>query len=196
MFLSSLIGLPTIVARNTMMDSRSDSVVLPLVARNVQTSDAALNASNSEGADFLIYWIDGKKHAEEPLISVRESVKVPIFVTIPSLGFDTLFNEAGKYLKSGASGLVVSLEESKLFTDEVLSKLFHTVHPSNRRNVEKFQGSGKLEMLDVDNGFPGKKGVAGFSKLEDRECQLLETEKLVLLEVIDVFREAAPLVIF
>ncbi|XP_057484271.1 probable transmembrane GTPase FZO-like, chloroplastic isoform X1 [Actinidia eriantha] len=186
-------GLPTIVARNTMMDSRSDSVVLPLVARNVQTSDAALNASNSEGADFLIYGIAGEKHAEEPLSSVRESVKVPIFVTIPSLGFDTLFNEAGKYLKSGASGLVVSLEESKLFTDEVLSKLFHTVHPSNKRYVEKFQGSGKLEMLDVDNGFPGKKGVAGFSKLEDRERQLLETEKLVLLEVIDVFREAAPL---
>ncbi|KAJ6352427.1 hypothetical protein OIU76_001622 [Salix suchowensis] len=48
-------GLPSIVARNMMMGSRTESVVLPLVARIVQTPNAALNASNSEGADFLIY---------------------------------------------------------------------------------------------------------------------------------------------
>ncbi|GMP99818.1 hypothetical protein CsSME_00047154 [Camellia sinensis var. sinensis] len=186
-------GLPAIVARSTMMDSNSDSVVLPLVARNVQTSDAALNASNSEGADFLIYRIDGVKHAEELVRFVLDNVKIPIFIMISLLGFDILSSEAAKLLKSGASGLVISLEELKLFSDEVLSKLFYNVHPSNKRGQEKILSSDKLKLLNVDNGFPGKKGVAGFIKLEDRERQLIEKEKLVLLEVIDVMREAAPL---
>uniref|UniRef100_A0A6N2KLY5 Uncharacterized protein n=1 Tax=Salix viminalis TaxID=40686 RepID=A0A6N2KLY5_SALVM len=48
-------GLPSIVAKNMLMGSKSGPVVLPLVARIVQTPNAALNASNSEGADFLIY---------------------------------------------------------------------------------------------------------------------------------------------
>ncbi|XP_028083641.1 probable transmembrane GTPase FZO-like, chloroplastic isoform X1 [Camellia sinensis] len=186
-------GLPAIVARSTMMDSNSDSVVLPLVARNVQTSGAALNASNSEGADFLIYRIDGVKHAEELVRFVLDNVKIPIFIMISLLGFDILSSEAAKLLKSGASGLVISLEELKLFSDEVLSKLFYNAHPSNERGQEKILSSDKLKLLNVDNGFPGKKGVAGFIKLEDRERQLIEKEKLVLLEVIDVMREAAPL---
>ncbi|KAJ6709047.1 TRANSMEMBRANE GTPASE FZO [Salix koriyanagi] len=41
-------GLPSIVARNMLMGSKSESVVVPLVARIVQTPNAALNASNSE----------------------------------------------------------------------------------------------------------------------------------------------------
>ncbi|KAJ6405619.1 hypothetical protein OIU84_013556 [Salix udensis] len=41
-------GLPSIVARNMLMGSKSGPVVLPLVARIVQTPNAALNASNSE----------------------------------------------------------------------------------------------------------------------------------------------------
>ncbi|KAL6968327.1 hypothetical protein U1Q18_034131 [Sarracenia purpurea var. burkii] len=186
-------GLPTIVARSTMMDSRSDSVILPLVARYVQTSDAALNASNFEGADFLIYGINGEKHAEEPVSSVWKSVKVPTFATIASFGFDNFFNDAGKYLGSGASGLVVSLEELKWFTDEVMSKLFNTVHQSNKGGPERLQSADELKTLDIDNGFPGKKGLAGFIKLAHRERQLLEKEKLVLLEVINVIQGAAPL---
>ncbi|XP_052211218.1 probable transmembrane GTPase FZO-like, chloroplastic isoform X2 [Diospyros lotus] len=186
-------GLPAIVARNTMMDSRSDSVVLPLVARNVKTSDAALNASNSEGADFLIYQIDGeKKHVEESVSSIRNSVKVPIFLMIDLLQFDTSQSGAGRFLKSGASGLVVSLEEIKLFSDEVLRKLFD-VHPSNKRGQEKIEHTDKLTVFDVDNGFSGKNVVSGFVKLEDRERQLLETEKSVMLQVINVIREAVPL---
>ena len=61
-FVSSHMGLPTIVARSTMMASKSDSVVLPLVARYVQDIDGAINASNSEGADFLIYDIAGQEN--------------------------------------------------------------------------------------------------------------------------------------
>jgi len=48
-------GLPTVVARNTMLGSNTELVLLPLVARFVQTVDAAVNASKSEGADFLIF---------------------------------------------------------------------------------------------------------------------------------------------
>ncbi|KAI3764064.1 hypothetical protein L2E82_14064 [Cichorium intybus] len=55
-------GLPAIVARNTIMDSKSDSVFLPLVGRKVQTSDAAMNASSFEGADFLIYNNNGEEN--------------------------------------------------------------------------------------------------------------------------------------
>ncbi|KAA8543233.1 hypothetical protein F0562_021272 [Nyssa sinensis] len=183
-------GLPAIVARNMMMDSMSESVVLPLVARNVQTSNAALIASNSEGADFLIYGIDGGKNAEELISSIFECVKVPVFVMIASIGDDILFNVASKLIKSGASGLVISLEELKLFSDEVLSKLFRTVHALNKSTQEKFD---KLKILDVDNGFPGKTGVAGFIKLEDRERQFIEKERSVLVGAINVIRGAAPL---
>lgn len=186
-------GLPTIVARNTMIDARSESVVLPLVAKNVQTPVAALNASNSEGADFLIYGSNGGTHAEEPGSSVWETVKVPIFVMIASFGFDPISVEAKNLLKSGASGLVVSLGELKMLTDEVMSKLFTTVHGSKNRGQGTFRGSDKLKTLKVDNGFPGRKKVAGFIKLEDRERQLVETEKMVLLEVISVIQGAVPL---
>ncbi|XP_058197858.1 probable transmembrane GTPase FZO-like, chloroplastic isoform X2 [Rhododendron vialii] len=186
-------GLPAIVARNTMIDARSESVVLPLVAKNVQTPVAALNASNSEGADFLIYGSNGGTHAEEPGSSVWETVKVPIFVMIASFGFDPISVEAKNLLKSGASGLVVSLGELKVLTDEVMSKLFTTVRGSKNRGQGTFRGSDKLKTLKVDNGFPGRKKVAGFIKLEDRERQLVETEKMVLLEVISVIQGAVPL---
>ncbi|XP_059660506.1 probable transmembrane GTPase FZO-like, chloroplastic [Cornus florida] len=186
-------GLPAIVARNTMMDSKSESVVLPLVARNVQTSNAALSASNSEGADFLIYSIGGERVAEEMVNPVLEFVKIPVFIMMASLGQDTLFNEASILLKSGASGLVISLEELKLFSDEVLSKLFYSIFALNKRPQKKPQSSDKLKMLDVDNGFPRKKGFAGFVKLEDRERQFIEKERLVLLEAINVIQRAAPL---
>ncbi|XP_058197859.1 probable transmembrane GTPase FZO-like, chloroplastic isoform X3 [Rhododendron vialii] len=176
-----------------MIDARSESVVLPLVAKNVQTPVAALNASNSEGADFLIYGSNGGTHAEEPGSSVWETVKVPIFVMIASFGFDPISVEAKNLLKSGASGLVVSLGELKVLTDEVMSKLFTTVRGSKNRGQGTFRGSDKLKTLKVDNGFPGRKKVAGFIKLEDRERQLVETEKMVLLEVISVIQGAVPL---
>lgn len=186
-------GLPTIVARNTMIDTRSDSVVLPLVAKNVQTPVAALNASNSEGADFLIYGSNGGTHAEEPVSSVWETVKVPIFVMIASFGLDPISIEADNLLKSGASGLVVSLDQLKVLTDEVVSKLFTTLHRSKNTGQGTFRGSDKLKTLEVENGFPGRKKVAGFIKVEDRERQLVEAEKIVLLEVISVIQGAVPL---
>uniref|UniRef100_A0A2N9H0U6 G domain-containing protein n=1 Tax=Fagus sylvatica TaxID=28930 RepID=A0A2N9H0U6_FAGSY len=185
-------GLPAIVARNTLIDSKSESVVLPLVARNVQTANAALNASNSEGADFLIYDIGGEKHVDGAVNSVFENVKIPIFVVFPSCGEDTLFTEASNLLKLGASGLVISLEGLGLFGDDVVRKLFNIVY-MNKRTQDKVESSIEPKLLNVDNGVYGKKAVAGFIKLEDKEKQFIETERTRLLEAINVIQKAAPL---
>lgn len=179
-----------------MMDSRSESVILPLVARNVQTTDAALTASNSEGADFLLYSIVDDKQLDVLVTSVFEDAKIPIFAMLPSLTKDTSVREASELLKAGASGLVVSLEDFKLFSDDVLRKLFGTVLVVNKRREGELQNLNKLKSSDANNGVPGKKRVAGFIKLEDREKEVIETEKLVLLEAINVIQKAAPLVIF
>ncbi|KAJ6681361.1 TRANSMEMBRANE GTPASE FZO [Salix koriyanagi] len=119
-------GLPSIVARNMMMGSRTESVVLPLVARIVQTPNAALNASNSEGADFLIYALGPEEDLDVEMSSGFGNVKIPIFVLNASRGGFTLSMGASKLLKSGASGLVLSLEELRLLGDDALRQMFDT----------------------------------------------------------------------
>lgn len=185
-------GLPAIVARSTMMDSKSDSVVLPLVARNVQTADAALNASSSEGADFLIYSIGGQNHVEV-LTSVRENVKIPIFVMFTSYGEDTLVMEASRSLESGASGLVTSVKGFRKFSDDALNSLFSNVYTLNETTQDEFTNSNESKLLNSENGIGAEERVAGFINLEDRKKQLIEREKLVLLEAINVIQKAAPL---
>ncbi|KAF2314881.1 hypothetical protein GH714_037039 [Hevea brasiliensis] len=130
-------GLPAIVARSMMMDSKSESIILPLVARNVQTSRAALNASNSEGADFLIYGLEQEKYFDEKMYSGFADVKIPIFVIYASHRAAASIMEASQVLKSGAGGLVMSLEDL-------------------------------------------------------REKQLIETERSILFECINVIHKAAP----
>ncbi|KAL2510665.1 FZO-like [Abeliophyllum distichum] len=186
-------GLPSIVARNTMMGSNTESVVLPLVARNVQTSDAALDASNSEGADFLIYSVRGDTHSEGLVNSVFGSVKIPIFIMVDSLGDEIMFEKALNLLKLGASGIVISVDELNLFRHDKLNKLFHGDYASNKKAEERSQSFDKLKTLDTDNGFPGKKGKAGFTKLEEKEQQFIEKERAILLEAIDTIQRAAPL---
>ncbi|CAA3028317.1 probable transmembrane GTPase FZO-like, chloroplastic isoform X1 [Olea europaea subsp. europaea] len=184
-------GLPSIVARNTMMGSNTESIVLPLVARNVQTSDAALDASTSEGADFLIYSVKGGSHSEELVNSVLGSVKIPIFITVDSLRDE--FEKALDLLRLGASGIVVSVDELKMFRYDDLKKLFHGDYASNKKAEERSHSSDKLKTLDTDNGFPGKKGKAGFTKLDEKEQQFIEKERAILLEAIDAIHRAAPL---
>ncbi|XWS31587.1 hypothetical protein CRYUN_Cryun23aG0089000 [Craigia yunnanensis] len=185
-------GLPAIVARNTMMDSKSDSVFLPLIARNVQTANAALNASSSEGADFLIYDLGEEEHVDMALKSVYETVKIRIFiVNNNSLAEVTLYTEVWKILKSGASGLILSLEDLRLFTDDVLSQLFNIVSTMNNKPQDK--SIDELKMVDNDHDSGQKMGVAGFIKVEDREKQLIKKERSVLIEAINVFQKAAPL---
>ncbi|KAM0027846.1 putative dynamin GTPase [Helianthus debilis subsp. tardiflorus] len=181
-------GLPAIVARNTIMDSKSDSVFLPLIGRKVQTSDDAMNGSSFEGADFLIYENKNEQITEEPLISAINQIKIPIFVSVDSINEDKLFNEMSYALQSGASGLVVSLEGLKLLGNDGLNKIY-SMHASDKK-TEAF-GSG-LE-FDQSNGFPTGKGFAGFVNLVDRERELIQTERSLLLETIDVIQRASPL---
>ncbi|MCE0481808.1 hypothetical protein HAX54_039880 [Datura stramonium] len=186
--------LPAIVARNTMMDSKSEeSVVLPLVARIVQTPTAAVAASNSEGADFLIYEVGGNSEPEELVSSVFEQVKIPVFVTIGSLGDRKLFNEASNLLESGASGIVISLEDLRSVSDDDFGKLFYSAYALKKKTEEKSQSNSQLKVSDLGNGFPSRKGVAGFIDLRDREKQLLEKERLILRETVNVIEKAAPM---
>ena len=178
-----------------MMDSKSDSVVLPLVARKVESPDDALNASSSEGADFLIYSIEKESHADVILNIVRENVKIPIFVMVTSYGDDMLVAEASKLLKSGASGLVTSLKGFEKFGDDRLSSLFNEVYAFSNRAQDKRDSFDEGKLLNVDNGFGAEQRVAGFVKLEDREKEFIERERSVLLEAINVIKKAAPLVI-
>ncbi|RVW54819.1 putative transmembrane GTPase FZO-like, chloroplastic [Vitis vinifera] len=151
------IGLPAIVARNTMMDSRSESVILPLVARNVQTANAAFTASNSEDTNFC----GGPSHAK-----------------------DTSLFEASELLKAGASGLVVSLEDLRLFSDDVLRKLFETVHAMNKRTEDELQNLNKLKSLDVNSGVPGKRRMEEVSLLIDAVSQLDEPFLLAIVSTV------------
>lgn len=195
MFLSSLAGLPTVVARNTMLDSKSDSVVLPLVARIVQTVDDAVNASKSEGADCLIYDIADVKRINVEVNSIYENAKIPIFIT---WGKDISRVDASNLLASGASGFVINLESFGSFDDEFLHKLFGSEHTNNKKTINHHGGKVDDHMLsDMDNDSQRENEViAGFTKLEDREKQLIEVERSVMNEAIKVIEKAAPLVIF
>lgn len=184
-------GLPTIVARSTMMASKSDSVILPLVARNVQDIDGAISASSSEGADFLIYGIGGQEEVHVALNPLFKNVKIPIFVMFPS--YDALYSEVPTLLKSGASGLVTSLKDFRLLNDEALSELFDIVYMKNGKTQDEVESFDNLTVLNVLNGLNGDENVAGFLKLEDREKQFIETERSVLLKAINVIQKAAPL---
>ncbi|ONH93596.1 hypothetical protein PRUPE_8G241300 [Prunus persica] len=184
-------GLPTIVARGTMMASKSESVILPLVARNVQDIDGAISASSSEGADFLIYGIGGQEEVHVALNPLFKNVKIPIFVMFPS--YDSLYSEVPTLLKSGASGLVTSLKDFRLLNDEALSELFDIIYMKNGKTQDEVESFDNLTVLNVLNGLNDDKNVAGFLKLEDREKQFIETERSVLLKAINVIQKAAPL---
>uniref|UniRef100_A0A6M2EJ57 G domain-containing protein n=1 Tax=Populus davidiana TaxID=266767 RepID=A0A6M2EJ57_9ROSI len=186
-------GLPAIVARNMMMGSRTESVVLPLVARIVQTPNAALKASNSEGADFLIYVHGPEEDFDAEMSPGFGNVKIPIFVLNASRGEATLSVGASKFRKTGASGLVLSLEDLRLFSDDALSQIFDTVSATGKKFQDDLESFSKLKSLDMENDVHKKTTVAGFVKLEDREKQLIEKERSILLEAIDVIQKASPL---
>jgi hypothetical protein len=117
-FLCCFTGLPAFVVTNMLMGSKSESVVLPLAARIVQTPNAALNESNSEGADFLIYVLGLEKDFDVEMSSGFGNVNIPIFSLYASRGEAKVSMGASKFVNSGASGLVLSLEDLKLFSDD------------------------------------------------------------------------------
>lgn len=187
-------GLPTVVARNTMLGSNSELVVLPLVARFVQTVDAAVNASKSEGADFLIYGGGGDLELlNQEIGNVVDNVKIPIFASF--VGKNLSYGEASSLLASGASGFVTSLESFGLFDDDFLRKLFDGGFANDERTLDDRRD--KIDddkLVNESNGLQSiTEVVGGFVKLEDREKQLIEMERSVLNEAIEVIKKAAPL---
>lgn len=181
-----------------MMGSNTELVVLPLVARIVQTIDAAVNASKSEGADFLIYASSDLKRLTQEVGSVFENVKIPIFASCAFPGGNMSYAEASSLLTSGASGFVTSLENFRLFDDDFLRQLFDNGYANDEKLLDDRCGEIRDDkLLNASNGFQSKTEVmAGFVKLEDREKKLVEMERSVLNEAIQVIKKAAPLVIF
>jgi len=188
-----LIGLPAIVARSTMMSSKSDTVILPVVARSVQTVNAALNATTFEGADFLICSSSVEQWSDLLMQSVNESVKIPIFFEISLIRNDPSPNKVSKLLTFGASGVVTTLEELKSMAD-VLSKLLYETPLVNKRTLAEIPKSNRLNMLNSTNGFAGEAGISSFVKLEDKEVQFIKKERRLLVEAVNAIEKAAPLV--
>ncbi|CAN6452867.1 unnamed protein product [Victoria cruziana] len=185
-------GLPAIVARNMMMVSKSTSVVLPLVARTVDTPKSALSASSVEGADFLVFTTNNEEDAEIMASSVCQNVKVPVFMVINFPLGEALFSAAPKVLQAGASGLVISSMDMKYFNDEAFLQLLSTVHSMRKENEDELHGSRKA--LDaVEKAGKSSKSLDVFQKLNGREKHLIEAERPVLKEAISVVRKAAPL---
>ncbi|XP_030552797.1 probable transmembrane GTPase FZO-like, chloroplastic isoform X4 [Rhodamnia argentea] len=185
-------GLPAIVARSMMADTKSESVVLPLVARNVKTASAASSASTSEGADFIICDIGEEKHMDNLASSMFEDVKIPIFVKLHLSGNGLTLDDASRWIKYGASGLVIGLKDLDLFTDGLLNQLFSTLSASTKDTKVERGIPNKVTLEKMGNDFFRNERVAGFLKLEDKEKQLIETERVVLLEAVNVIRKAAP----
>lgn len=182
-------GLPAIVARNTLLGSNSESVVLPLVARIVNDVDSALTASSSEGADFIILVGSREDQQQVGLLagSLLKSVKIPIFVaTCRSKGGEEDKEEL-RLLKSGASGFVVSLNDLRSSRDVALRQFLDGSSSYVNENEAPL-----VEASDLQE----KHDAAGVAKLEDKQKEIIEMEKSVLRETIEIIQKAAPLVIF
>ncbi|KAL6564348.1 hypothetical protein OROMI_015798 [Orobanche minor] len=186
-------GLPTVVARHTLIGAKKDSVILPLVARNVQTHEAALDASNSEGADFLIYTIKEDHSLEELVSSVCGCVKIPIFILFDSPRDEISSKISLDLLRSGVNGIVVSVNELNSFRDNDLTKLFYREYASDIKLEDGDQSYDTLKTIGMGNGFYGKKMVGGFTRLEESEKQFIDKERSILLEAINVIETATPL---
>ena len=176
-------GLPVIVARNMMMGSRAESVLLPLVGRNLQKSGSAITASASEGADLLIFNVD-KNNYKKVLVDciTTQNIKVPIFLEMINWEGESRSSDvASNLLQLGASGVILSLDDMEMFTEDNFAMFSNT----KRQDINVLEESHDVKPL-----------IAGFSKLQEREIELIEAERVLMLETIAVIREAAPLVIF
>uniref|UniRef100_A0A1J3I5A0 Uncharacterized protein in xynA 3'region n=1 Tax=Noccaea caerulescens TaxID=107243 RepID=A0A1J3I5A0_NOCCA len=176
-------GLPAIVARNTLMGSNPDSVVLPLVARIVKDVDSALSAASSEGADFII--LESGEDKQVGLLAdsllKSKSVKIPIFVTCRSKGEA---KQEFQLLNSGASGFVISLRDLRSSRDVALRQCLDGAYGLSHET----QNGNEEALVEAR-----KNSAAGFTKLKDKQKQIIEMEKSVLQETIEIIQKAAPL---
>ncbi|CAM8923161.1 unnamed protein product [Rhodiola kirilowii] len=180
-------GLPTIVARSAMMDAKVETVMLPMVAKKVQTAKAAMSASNSEGADFLLLDPVEDENPKDFVSSLLQNIKVPIFVTwsLNGLG-DGLFG-------SGASGFVVSLKHLRQFSEGDMSHLVSASPRTNSKSLNDIEDAKFIEVQQSNNGSYRKDRAVGIVNAEVGEKKFIEMEKQVLLEAIDVITKAAPM---
>ncbi|KAG6506035.1 hypothetical protein ZIOFF_031350 [Zingiber officinale] len=185
-------AIPTLVARNMMMKSKSDSVYLPLVARTVQSTASALSASSSEGADFLIMSMKADKFDDILGSSVIQQMKVPLFFIATDFFPDRLPSDmASNLLKAGASGMVLCLNELKSFDDGTL-KMFSRPYMANGTMQDKYQNS-RAKMDDARFANNRQAGIMGFSKLDDRELELIERERVLINEAVSIIQKATPM---
>ncbi|XP_074573817.1 putative transmembrane GTPase FZO-like, chloroplastic [Curcuma longa] len=185
-------AIPTLVARNMMMKSKSNSVYLPLVARTVQSTASALSASSSEGADFLIMSMKADKFDDILGSSVIQQMKVPLFFIATDFFPDRLpSNMASNLLKAGASGIVLCLNELKNFDYGTL-KMFSMPYMANGTMQDKYQTL-RSKMDDARFANNRQAGIMGFSKLDDRELELIERERILINEAVSIIQKATPM---
>ncbi|XP_078445105.1 FZO-like protein [Wolffia australiana] len=180
-------GLPVIVAKNMMMSSRTESVLLPLVGRTLQKAAGAMTASVSEGADLLIFRVD-RKSVEKVLVDCisTQNIKVPIFLDIVDWSgegppFEVVLSNL---LQLGGSGFIVALDDMSMLKEDAFTMFSN----SQGANVKIQDESLMLHRHEDTQAL-----VGGFSKLEEQEIKLIEAERTLLLEAIEIIREAAPL---
>ncbi|KAG9457936.1 hypothetical protein H6P81_002444 [Aristolochia fimbriata] len=179
-------GLPTIVARNMLRESKPESVILPLVAKIVQNADSAFNASNAEGADFLIVENNGQNSANAVVSSICQKVKVPVFTMVDSIGETIPITDASNLLQSGASGIIISMKLMEMLSDDIISNLFSSTLLANERGHRKV-------VVDVEKVSHEKTGSREFNLFTEKTKKFIEAERLVLLEAISTIRKAAPM---
>ncbi|KAL0926226.1 hypothetical protein M5K25_002438 [Dendrobium thyrsiflorum] len=185
-------GIPAIVARSMLSKSKSDTVYLPIVARDVNNAISAEHASSSDGADFIIISNGGGGWKRVFQESFTQHVKVPIFLNMEFS--DCLATDSvSTFLQSGASGLVMSINYLKLFSDGFLEKIFLTKHGPISLSQAGYADSTRVKIDGFTSMFNVVKGFAGFMKLEDKEIKLLEMESLLLQEAVAVIHKAAPM---
>ncbi|CAN1176819.1 Probable transmembrane GTPase FZO-like, chloroplastic, partial [Linum perenne] len=181
-------GLPAIVARSMMMESKSESVILPLVAKIVETPKSAVDGASSEGADFLILSSGNEDTFDSEFDSGFQSVKIPIFV-----GYASNAESAPLMIKSRPSGYVMSLDDLRLVSDDSLSQLFQSVSTLEQKTQNEVANLNKYNELNFESGVNGRDTVAGFVRLEDKGKRLVEKEKSVLSDAIDIIKKAVPM---
>ncbi|WVZ98370.1 hypothetical protein U9M48_043826 [Paspalum notatum var. saurae] len=190
-------GIPAIVARSMMMKSNADSIYLPIVARTIRSANSAITASSSEGADFLIVNTGSDDFSDVMNGGVGQHVKIPIFFTLNDLQSGATYSDfTSRLLQSGASGVVTSLAGMQLLTDDLIKRDFSKLDLIEEVPQASYSSAGTLEDAnDVMVLTREKAKVAGFTKLDEKVMQLIETEKPILNEAIAVIRKAAPMVI-
>ncbi|XP_062231289.1 probable transmembrane GTPase FZO-like, chloroplastic [Phragmites australis] len=191
-------GIPAIVARSMMMKSNADSIYLPIVARTISSANSAISASSSEGADFLI--VDSGSDDFEAVMNgvdggVGQHVKIPIFFTLKDLRSGGTYSDiTSRLLQSGASGIVTSLAVMQLLTDDLIERDFSKVDATEEVPQASYSSASMLE--EANNVMVvtcEKTKVAGFTKLDEKVMQLIETERPILSEAVAIIRKAAPM---